>query len=102
MVPRTWKNLRPLDLLSSLALRLAVLSANRGQSEVGPHSRLSSSMSLLTQVGGLYTGAQTVVSGQGARWTSQGPTVGHALSVRFLIQSRDQYGFWGLEITHST
>lgn len=101
-MPRTWKNLRPLDLLSSLALRLAVLSADRGQSEVAPHSRLPSPVSLLTQVGGLHTGAQTVVSGQGARQTSQGPTVGQALSVRFLTQSRDQNGFWGLEITHST
>lgn len=41
-----------------------------------------------------------MVSGQGARRTSQGPTVGQALSVRFLTQSRDQHGFWGLEITH--
>lgn len=43
-----------------------------------------------------------MVSGVGARRTSQGPTVGQALSVHFLFQSRDQYGFRGLEITHST
>ena len=69
MVPRTWKNLRPLDLLSALALGLyqLVVSVNRGQSEVGPHSRLSSPVSLLTQMRGLHTGAQAVVSGAGAR-----------------------------------
>ena len=69
MVPRTWKSLRPLDLLSSLALGLCqlVVSGNRGQSEVGPYSRLSRPVSLLTQVGGLHIGALTVVSGAGAR-----------------------------------
>ena len=40
-----------------------VVSGNRGQSEVGPYSRLSRPVSLLTQVGGLHIGALTVVSG---------------------------------------
>ena len=46
---------RLLDLPSSLAVGLGDVSVNRGKSQIGPHSRLSSPVCPLTQVGGPRT-----------------------------------------------
>lgn len=56
-----------LDLPSSLAVGLGDVSVHRDQSQVGPHSRLSSPVGPLTQVGGPRTRPERGEGGVAAR-----------------------------------